>query len=603
MRLGATKASATSSYNGLGNQLYDLGGARPSLDLDFAGNKTLRDNISTKNLIDFTRQSSGTYVGSDGLIKTATTNLLLQSEDFSTTWSRVNVLAFGSGSIVNNAVAPDGSTTADKITPDTSNNQHRIDQTPSSTAGAQVFTVYVKAAGYSFVGLRIGFNGAGFNLSTGAIASLVTATSASITPVGNGWYRCSVYESSAAANAVTRINVTTENQSLSAVFEGDGTSGIYIWGAQLEQSSTVGEYVKTTSTINSAPRFDHNPTTGESLGLLVEESRTNLLLQSEEFDSVSWTTSAATITANTGTSPAGTTTVDTIASTGTAVVSQAITKAASTVTYSGSLFVKGTVTALSLTIDDGATVNRGRVVFNLSTGAISSTNNDGSFSATTGTITPFPNDWYRVTITTTTNSSTTTARLRFFWTGSGTSIDVWGAQLEAGSFPTSYIPTTTAAVTRSADVASITGTNFSSWYKQSEGTVFSEASAIGLKSSGAQYQISIGTSSTNEIRNRFVNAFAAAQIHSSAGETFAYLSAATASTNYKTALAYKSNDSTAAINSVSSATDTGVTLPTAPSSAYLGHDTASNNQLNGTIRRLTYWPSRLPNSTLQTITQ
>jgi hypothetical protein len=52
------------------------------------------------------------------------------------------------------------------------------------------------------------------------------------------------------------------------------SGGIYLWGAQLEQSATVGEYIPTTSTINSAPRFDHNPTTGESLGLLVEEART-----------------------------------------------------------------------------------------------------------------------------------------------------------------------------------------------------------------------------------------------------------------------------------------------------------------------------------------
>lgn len=64
------------------------------------------------------------------------------------------------------------------------------------------------------------------------------------------------------------------------VFTGDPTRGIYIWGAQLEQSSTIGEYIRTTSTINSAPRFHHDPTTGESLGLLVEEQRTNLLLNS-----------------------------------------------------------------------------------------------------------------------------------------------------------------------------------------------------------------------------------------------------------------------------------------------------------------------------------
>jgi len=86
MRLSGTKATAIHQYRGLGSQLWDLAGVRPSLDLPFADEKSLVDATTGSNLVDFTRASSGTYVGSDGLIKTATTNLLLQSEDFSTTW-------------------------------------------------------------------------------------------------------------------------------------------------------------------------------------------------------------------------------------------------------------------------------------------------------------------------------------------------------------------------------------------------------------------------------------------------------------------------------------------------------------------------------------
>jgi hypothetical protein len=67
---------------GLGNQLWDLAGNRPSLDLPFADNKSLVDATTGANLVDFTRASSGTYVDSEGVIRTATTNLLLRSEEF-----------------------------------------------------------------------------------------------------------------------------------------------------------------------------------------------------------------------------------------------------------------------------------------------------------------------------------------------------------------------------------------------------------------------------------------------------------------------------------------------------------------------------------------
>ena len=425
MRVSGTKLSAISFYQGLGNQLYDLAGNTPSLDLRFADNKSLTDSVTGQSLVTFTRASSGTFVNSQGLIQAASTDV---------------------------------------------------------------------------------------------------------------------------------------------------------------------------------PRFDHNPTTRESLGLLVEEQRTNLLLRSEELGDAAWTTAAATVTSNTGVAPDGSSTADTITSSGTAVISQAVTKAASAITYTGSLFVKGTITALSFSIDDGATNNRGRVVFNLSTGATSSTSNDGTFTGTSGTITSFLNGWYRLAITTTTNS-TTSVRLRTFWTGSGTSIDAWGAQLEAGAFPTSYIPTTTATVTRSADVASVSGSNFSSWFNALGGSVFCDADrSTGISSASTVFSINDGG-----FNNRFFNlrqdttsVMTALSVTAGNADGSPTITLSTSSNRNRVAVAQVLNDLAIAANGSLGGVDSVVVIPVV-TQANIG-SVGGASYYNGTIRRLTYWPQRLPNSTLQEVT-
>ena len=350
------------------------------------------------------------------------------------------------------------------------------------------------------------------------------------------------------------------------------------------------------------PRFDHNPTTGESLGLLVEEARTNSLFYSEDLSvATSWTVSSATLAPNNATAPDGTLTADTVTATGTALVFQSITKTLTAITYTGSLFVKGSVTALSITVDDGATVNRGRVIFNLATGTKTSEANEGSFSATTGTITPFPNNWYRVTITTTTNSTTTAARLRPFWTGTGTSIDFWGAQLEVGAFPTSYIPTTSATVTRAADVASITGANFS-FYNQAEGTVFANYAERAFSVTHQVATVSNGTA--NERISLAINSSNTLDVGVISGgtDTFGGNTPTLTAQEYRIGFGYKADNSGVSANGSAITVDSAVTLPTV-SQLDVGARAGSTQMLNSTIKRLTYWPTRLADTVLQQITQ
>jgi hypothetical protein len=368
------------------------------------------------------------------------------------------------------------------------------------------------------------------------------------------------------------------------------SSGTFVGSDGLIQAAAV-----------DAPRFDHDPTTGESLGLLVEEARTNLIQQSEDFGDAVWSSSAASISTNTTAAPDGTTSGDTFTSSGTTIVSQPIAKTASAITYSSSLFVKGTVTAFTFSIDDGTATNRGRVVFNLSTGTISSTNNDGAFTGTSGTITSFSNNWYRLTVATTTNS-TVVARMRLFWTGAGTSLDFWGAQLEAGSFPTSYIPTVAATVTRAADVASITGANFSSWYNQTEGTVFANANVLSTSKTNQVISFNNGTLN-NRVELRLVGGADTMRTDCVVSGVTKYSNQSFALTGQRRigALAIKANDfrMQAGASGISPASDA---VPTVDR-LYLNYATFAGSEINGTIRRLTYWPTRLGNEVLQRITQ
>jgi hypothetical protein len=341
------------------------------------------------------------------------------------------------------------------------------------------------------------------------------------------------------------------------------------------------------------------------LGLLVEEQRTNICLQSENF-STTWTLTDATVSTNTVIAPDGTQSADKITVTvTTGVAAQAIVKAASTTTYTFTLFVKGSISALSFTVDAGGPANRGICVFNLSTGSLTSTANSGSFTGTTGSITPYSDGWYRLILTTTTGTETT-VRPRLFWTGTNTTLDVWGAQLEAGAFPTSYIPTTSSTVTRSADVASISGTAFSSFYRQDEGTVFAETQ---LQSTAARNAVIVDINDTTTSNRNIIRALTTGSddrlIIRSGNTTVASLSSGSGPGLIirRTVGAYRVDDFSFTAQGLAPAIDTTGAVPASLTQMLIGSALSLSEPLGGTIRRLTYWPTRLPNSTLQAVTQ
>jgi hypothetical protein len=377
-------------------------------------------------------------------------------------------------------------------------------------------------------------------------------------------------------------------------------------------------YIDSAGTLQTAavdvPRFDHNPTTGESLGLLVEEARTNLLLRSEEFDNASWAKSNITISANSVSAPNGTVTADTLTDSndGAAAAHSVITPTqsfTSGLAYTVSVYAQaGSLDGIAFIFPSAAFTSNLNARFNISTGTIQNLD-----SGLTGSITAVGGGWYRCSATATaTATASNTVQIRTatasssFYQGNGTgTIFLWGAQLEAGAFPTSYIPTTTAAATRNADVASITGANFSSWYRQDEGTVFADVVSA-PNNTIAQLAADISDALGNErIFTRRTGAGSLAVAVIDGGVTQADVGAGpviSGGARYATAVSYRLNSINLATNGQIGTEDTTATIPT-PDRMFIGQNFASTQQTGGTIRRLTYWPQRLPNSTLQAITQ
>jgi hypothetical protein len=562
------------------------GFAPPSLLLDFTSGAGFDSRIT------FTRGSNATLVDSTGKITYAPANLLLQSQTFdNASWTKT------AATVTPNATtAPDGTLTADKLVEDTSTSQHRTDQTPTSPAGAQTFSVFAKAAERAFMGLRIGSIGCGFNLSDGTTYALSAGVTATIVSAGDGWYRCSISVSSAAANDICRINLSQTAGTLAPSYTGNGTSGIFIWGAQLEPvtyQTTPSTYVATTTAAYYGPRFDYDPVTLAPKGILIEEQRVNLVTYSEQFNNAAWSKSSVTVTADTTVAPDGTTTADTL----TASTAAAFTWQVISFTGDGdktmSCFVKAGTAATSVVQirDATAVANRGYFIITWTAGVPSVA------PLTTGTVLgvdAFGNGWYRLRLLATGVVAANSNQYRFLpdtTSGTGTVI-AWGAQAENGSFATSYIPTVASQVTRSADVATMTGTNFSSWYNAAEGSFVFEGST----QLGATRHFLNGQTSND----RFLSSSAAGSTGISDLTNSAVGGIITANTTFKAAVSYGLGGLAASLNG-----------GTAGTSAYSGVF-ASVNELQigrrgalyiiGHIRSIAYYNTQLPNAQLQALT-
>lgn len=391
------------------------------------------------------------------------------------------------------------------------------------------------------------------------------------------------------------------------------TNGTYFDSAGVLQTASSG-----------VARFDHRLEGGVwvNKGLLIEEQRTNVSQRSEEINDAYWTKTNVTVTANDTTAPDGTTTAEKLLETtanGTHVFFTAtpISLNMTSDNYTASFFIKGGLGRFRAVLQVLNTGTGNSFFTNINIDALSATTNtSGTGVAVGASIQNVGNGWYRVSISGRTGANGNHQVVGYIandaastsYTGDVTKgLYFWGVQLEAGAFPTSYIKTTTASVTRNADVASMTSTNFSSWYNATEGTVFWQGNLIGSSNAGKRgYAISDNTIAERillTVQNASgvgMNASVVDNSSSSASlDIPSPLAAIVPFQTYKHSLAYKVDDFAASLDGSAVATDTSGTLPTV-NRLYLGAQyDGANLYLNGHIAKFYYWNTRLSNATLQ----
>jgi hypothetical protein len=362
------------------------------------------------------------------------------------------------------------------------------------------------------------------------------------------------------------------------------------------------------------PRFDHNPTSPFACrGLLIEESRTNLLSRSEDFASSTWIKSNSSISGTLYTAPTGASTANELVEDSLNAAHTCVQNAATATigtTYTFSVFVKRKpssnqfllIGATNLVVASFLSVNLTNGVTSTGIGSpgvpinVSSTN--------------YPDDWYRVQFSVVaTSAAATTLDIRLSrdgtWTnrsylGDGVQSSlIWGAQVEAGSFATSYIPTVASSVVRSADVCSITGANFTSFYNQSEGTMLTNAFT---PASGDRTVLAADDNTANEmirLRTEGTNPFFKV---TDGGSELVAIDAGTvsANTSFKLIGAYKLDDFASSINGGAAVTDTSGTTPTVDRMR-IGTGQGGNTMC-GCVASLRYYKKRLSNAKLAQLT-
>lgn len=565
----------------------------PTFYRDFATYKTLNHGEGPN--INFTRGTSATYFDQSGVLRMAgineprfdhsnfRTNLATWSTYTSSGNSRWTNVFPSFATILTGIDAPDGSTTAVRLS---ANNQGSA----LLRVNINSFTIPVSGTPYtlSFWCRKISGTGSpSADLHDGAPGNGISYADQL---TDNVWRRVSL-SGIPLSGAKTWIDVY-DNKNTNLVLD--------YWGLQLETGLSATAYI---------PVSGSAVTVGESRGLLIEEARTNSIRNSQAGGAV--VGAPGTLPTNWGHASPFHGLSREIVATGTAngfayidirisgtadttgglgIFFEGVTTAASGQTWTSSAYVAlvaGAIPSLvRIGIEEGVGTTRNAATFvNMTlSGSLQRFSATRTFTeATTNSVRPFIDYNY----------------------SSGTAVDftlrIAAPQLEQGAFPTSYIPTTTAAATRGADSAVVTP--IASFYNQSEGTLFAEAIIFADVTSPVLVQCDSNTGSIINDRIALIAELPSAIIAAcavSGASQFAVTEAISAGTN-KLCAAFAVDNFGASLNGGAATTDSSGILPTGVSHLRIGTNGGAFNTCH--IRKIAYWPKRLSNAFLQQQTQ
>ena len=672
------------SYVGDGSGIYVWG-------LQFENQVTFGTSYIPTTPTFTSRASTATYYDSNGVVQTAaidearddayfpdengvmtSAGLLLEGAGTNDNPHSEHVNLYSTTELTtreNQELAPDLSFTAGTIIETTANSYHKLFLNPTPATGNLTLSAFIKNKQGNRNAL-LTFNDGGndlgfyFNPSSGSVVGVLTGAGTTtpldygVQKLANDWYRIHVSGIATASSGQSALYVIDNTTNSTHV--GTGTDGFYVWGFQMEQNSYPSSYIETPPSFfsrsqtnaDSASFYQSDGTIGYAstdvvrdnvyfpdengtfypAGTLLEPEIENLMPYSEDFNSWSTKTniSVSTDTAETN-APDGTQTADKITNTANET-GLANTISSITGTHTVSVYVKYSGTTNWARMTSG--IGNPQAWFDINNGNVGTQSNGA-----VGRIQPVGNGWYRCIMTANFSGVTVFAIMPSSANGStvegnGNSLYVWGCQIEANSYDTSYIPTTSSTatrgrdfvnsgssttrsadnstsstVTRNADDAIISGSEFSSFYNLTEGSFFVNGGPKQIDSSSAQVlfsadsgsdthrtQVHVGIS-TSAVKLRVENGGVLQVNTTISGTTVA------GNNDSKISARYGTNDFRIDCQNLNGI-DTSGTPSTSLTQFNIGSRySPAQDHLNGHIKRLTYWTNKLSDSQLERITQ